>query len=119
VVISLGAGFRGGLFFASLRRAFRSRAAMRGLATPGATLLRAALRQQDPPRRRVGRTKGGQSRQNGAGEEEQSQEPHRGLVSVQAEPNTDRRDWFPALVLYGVRRWGTAITFGAMIRTAT
>jgi len=79
-----------------LRRALRTRATTRGLAAPGTTLLRTALRQQGPARRRVGWLEGGQSRQYGAGQKEQSQEPHRGLVSGQAEPNTERCDWFPA-----------------------
>ena len=80
---------------AFLRRAFRAGAATRGFAAPGATVFRTALRQQHSARRRVGRLEGGQSRQYGAGEKEQSQEPHRGLVSGQAEPNTERCDWFP------------------------
>ncbi|WP_313901810.1 hypothetical protein [Methylobacterium sp. J-088] len=80
-----------------LRRALRTWATARGLtAAARATLLRTALRQDDPARRRVGRLDGGQSRQHGAGQKEQSQEPHRGLVSDQAEPNTERCDWFPA-----------------------
>ncbi|WP_346732988.1 hypothetical protein [Methylobacterium sp. GC_Met_1] len=79
-----------------LRRALRTWATARGLTAAGPTLLRTALRQQDPARRRIGRLEGGQSRQHGAGQEKQSQEPHRGLVSGQAEPNTERYDWFPA-----------------------
>nr|WP_313902347.1 hypothetical protein [Methylobacterium sp. E-005] len=56
-----------------LRWVFRPRAAMRRLATPGPTVFRAALRQQDPPWRRVGWLKGHQRRQNSAGQEKQSQ----------------------------------------------
>jgi hypothetical protein len=81
---------------AFLRRAFRAGATARRLSAPGPMVFRTALRQQDSARRRVGRLEGGQNRQYGAGQKEQSQEPHRGLVSGQAEPNTERCDWFPA-----------------------
>ena len=67
---------------------------MRGLAAAGTALVRSALRHLDPARRGIGELHERECRQHRAGEEDQAEQAHRGLVSVQAEPNTGRRDWF-------------------------
>ncbi|SEF73285.1 hypothetical protein SAMN04488144_10486 [Methylobacterium sp. 190mf] len=79
-----------------LRRPLGARAAVRGFAAAGAALLRSALRHLDPARRGVCELHERQARQHRAGEEDQAEQAHRGLVSVQAEPNTGRRVWFRA-----------------------
>ncbi|SDM16566.1 hypothetical protein SAMN05216360_10129 [Methylobacterium phyllostachyos] len=92
---SLARGRRaGGRAGALLRRTLRTRAAMRGLAAAGPALVRSALCQQDPARRGTGGLHEREARQHRAGEEDQAEQAHRGLVSVPDEPNTGRHTWF-------------------------
>lgn len=111
-----------------LRRTLGPRTAMRRFAAAArAALVRAALGwatlgQEHRARGCARGLRQGQAWEHRAGEEDQSQQPHRNLVSDRADPNPMRGVWFRpgrSRLRQGVRRWGTAIMSGAMIRTAT
>ncbi|WP_331312076.1 hypothetical protein [Methylobacterium oryzae] len=70
---------------------------MRGFAAVGAALVGTTLRHLDRARCGIGELHEGEARQHRAGEEDQAEQAHRGLVSLQAEPNTARRVWFRVL----------------------